>query len=102
MDTLVDDFLTVGPVLVFKILVESRFGVLDDWSPTGDVSGRYLVTSEDLDPPSSPAGREIVNLIAERKPAVEVLVEHQILWPAGKLALGAGQELSTGPCFRGS
>ena len=36
MDTVVDNFLTVDLVLVFQILVESRFDVLNNWSPTGD------------------------------------------------------------------
>ena len=38
MDTIVDDFLTVDLVLVFHILVESRFDILDNWSPAKDVS----------------------------------------------------------------
>ena len=33
--------------------------------------------------------------IDECKPTVKVLAKHQILWSSGKLALGAGQELST-------
>ena len=55
---------------------------------------RYVVTGGDLDSPPSPARRDIVGVIDERKSKVEVLAEHQILWPAGELALGVGQELS--------
>jgi hypothetical protein len=39
VDTIVDNFLTVDLVLIFQILVESRLNVLDDRSPTEDVSG---------------------------------------------------------------
>ena len=55
----------------------------------------YVFTSGDLDPPPFPAGRDIASLINELKAKVEVLAERQILWPVAKLALGAGQELST-------
>jgi len=95
MDTVVDNFLTVDLILVFQILVELRFNVLHDWSPTGDASGRYVVTNKDLDPQLPPAGRDIVGFIDERKPTVEVPIEHQILWPVGKLAVSARRELST-------
>jgi len=38
VDTVVNNFLTVDPVLIFQILVESRLDVFNDWSPTEDVS----------------------------------------------------------------
>jgi len=45
--------------------------------------------------PRTPLREEISSAsIDEYKPTFKVLAEHQILWPSGKLALGAGQELS--------
>ena len=38
VDAVVNNFLTVDPVLVFQILVESRLDVFNDWPPTEDVS----------------------------------------------------------------
>lgn len=38
MDTIVNDLLTIDPILVFQILIESRLDVFNDWSPTENVS----------------------------------------------------------------
>lgn len=38
VDAVVDDFLTVDLVLVVQILVKSGLNILNNWSPTRDVS----------------------------------------------------------------
>ena len=60
---------------------------------------RDVVAGRNHDLSLSLPGRRVDHVVDKLEPKVEVLIEHQVLWPASKLTVGVGEESSTVHAF---